>query len=309
MLRTGAHLARAVGVLLGVSVLTWILLELAPGSAADLQARQFGESEPTLEQAARIRRELGLDRSSAERYVRWLWRLVHGDLGRSFRDRTPVLNEVLDAFRATAVLACTAFGLVITVGCVLGVVAASKPGSARDVGIRLFALAGAAIPSYFLGLALVYIFAVWIGVLPSFGRGGVAHLVLPASTLALGSIGSVVRVTRAAMLEQLHAPFITVARSRGLSEHRLRYRHALRNAAIVPVQQLGLVIAGLLGGTVIVETIFAWPGLGRYAVTAVTQQDFPALQGAVLAKAVLYVFLSMVLPTAERWIDPRLRRS
>lgn len=301
------RLLQTVPVLLGISIVTWALMDLAPGDAAQLYAQQFAESgRPTAEEIARARVELGLDGNVVEQYLVWARHAVRGDLGRSFRSGRAVTADLLLHLPATLQLTAAASVVILAIGIPLGIVAALNQNRWPDMLARLTALIGGAMPSFWLSLLLIWLFAVQWRLLPSFGRGGPEHLVLPALALGLAGSGSYTRLLRAAMLDSLSQEYVLAARARGVSRFGVVVRHALRNALIPVVTQFGLTVGALLSGAVIVETIFAWPGIGKFAVDAIGQKDYPALQGFVLFSALVYVGANVMVDIVYRVLDPRI---
>lgn len=294
---------------LGISVLAFGLGQLAPGDAAIILAQQLSDVPPSVEQIAAVRRDLQLDAPWPVRYGRWLARAVRGDLGLSYRTREPVLARLAAKFPATLYLACCAFALALAVALPLGTLAAVKRGTWVDHLARGAALGGASLPNYWLGYLLVLVFAVALGWLPVGGREGAGAVVLPALTLGLSSAATLARVLRASLLETLRADFIRTARAKGLRERTVILRHALPGALLPVVTIAGVVFGHLLGGAVIVEQIFAWPGLGRLLVDSIYDRDYPMLQGFVIFLGTIFTVVNWVVDGACWQLDPRLRRT
>lgn len=295
-------------VLLGVSLITFGLINLAPGDPAEMILRAGGV-EPTREAVEALREELGLNDPVYIQYGRWLWNAACLDLGKSFRTGQPVAAEILDRFPATLELTCAAMALVVLFALPLGILAALYRHALADHLTRFGALVGASMPGFWLGLVLIYIFAVRLRLLPVMGRGGIEHLILPAVTLAFGMAATYARLLRASMLEVLGQDFIRVARAKGLAEKWVIGRHALKNALLPVVTMLGLSFGHLLGGTVIVESIFAWPGVGKFCLDAIFNRDYPVVQGYALFMAVVFVVVNLVVDLSYRLLDPRVRLS
>lgn len=295
-------------VLLGVSVITFGLLNLAPGDPAELILRAGG-MEPTTEAVELLREELGLNEPLHIRYILWLAGALKFDLGISYRTGLPVSTEILQRVPATLELAFAALFLTVLLSLPLGILAALYRRALADHLTRFGALLGASMPSFWMGLLLIYIFAVKLGLFPVMGRGGLRHLVLPAVTLAFGMSATYARLLRASMLEVLGQDFIRVARAKGLSEKWVVGRHALKNALLPVVTMLGLSFGQLLGGTVIVESIFAWPGVGKYCLESIFNRDYPVVQGYVLFMALVFVLVNMAVDVSYRMLDPRVRLS
>jgi peptide/nickel transport system permease protein len=298
--------------LLGVSLVTFILAHLVPG---DPISSQFGLNPRGMEPETveRLRGELGLDDPLPVQYLRYLRQLLRGDLGRSLATRAPVSQEILARLPATLELAAAALLLVLVVAIPLGVLSAAKRGSALDQASMLGAVLGVSVPSFWLGIMLMLLFALNLELLPSSGRGdgslwaALKSLILPAVTLAAGLVGLVARVTRSSMLEVLGQDHVRTAYAKGLPPKLVVVRHGLRNALIPVVTILGLQSAALLGGTVIVETVFAWPGIGRLAVNAIWRRDYPVIMGTVLVFSLIFVLANLAADILYTLLDPRIR--
>lgn len=296
-----------VPVWLGISVLAFALSLLVPGDAVRQTLQQQGIDAPSAEQVAAMRRELGLDQPPPVRYVRWLGDAVRGDLGTSFRTGEPVLLSLVERFPRTAQLALTAVLLGLALALPIGVVSAIHRERPLDHVSRIGALLGASIPSFWLAYLLIIAFAVQLKLLPVAGATTPQHLVLPALTLAVGAGATLTRLTRSAMLEELSHEYVRTARAKGLAEQVVIVAHALRNALIAIVTVTGIRLAALLGGAVIVETIFAWPGIGKYVVDSITARDYPTIQGFVLFTGTVVLLINLVVDLTYVWLDPRVR--
>lgn len=296
------------GILMGISLITFSLTQLAPGDPAAilLELQNPGEA-PTREAISAYRTQLGLDEPAPVRYLRWLGDVLRGDLGISYRTGQPIAAEIAARLPGTLLLTGTSLLLAVSVGVPLGMLAALRRGSAWDLGSRAVALVGATLPSYLISMLLVLVFAVWLGWLPAFGSGSLQQLILPSVALAAGVVTQLSRLTRASMLEVLGQDFVRTARAKGLGESVVVHRHALRNALLPILTVLGVSIGNLLSGAVIVETIFSWFGIGKYAVDAIFLRDYPAVQGVVLYFAVAFVLVNLLVDLAYAWLDPRLR--
>jgi len=288
---------------LGVATLTFVVLHFVPGDPVDVL---LGESATPADREA-LRRDLGLDRPLAAQYVHFLAGLSRGDLGQSLAFRAPVARVVASRYPATLELAAAALVAALLVALPLGVAGALRPKSWIDRAARIASLAGACIPTLCLGPVLMLLFSLQLGWLPVSGRGGIAHLVLPAATLGLGMAGVLVRQTRTSVLAALQEDYVRTARAKGLPEWRVVLSHTLRNALIPVVTVSGLQAGSLLAGAVITETIFAWPGVGRLTVQAIGARDFSLVQGCVLAMGITYVLVNSLTDLLYRVIDPRLR--
>jgi ABC-type dipeptide/oligopeptide/nickel transport system permease component len=293
------RLVLLVPTLLGVATLVFAFLHLVPGDPVEIM---LGESAAPADVAA-LRHELGLDRPLPVQYAQFLARVGRGDLGWSITYRAPVTRLIVARYPATLELAAAALALALGTG----VAAAVRPGSAVDRLARAASLVGACTPTVWLGPLLVLVFAIRLGWLPVSGRGDVTHLVLPAATLGLGMAAILIRLTRAAMISALGEDHVRTARAKGAPEWRVVALHALRNALAPVVTVAGLQTGALLAGTVLTETIFAWPGLGRLVVQAIEARDYPLVQGCVLAIGATYVAVNTATDLAHRVLDPRLR--
>ncbi len=292
-----------VPILFGVSVVVFLVLRLIPGDPARIEAGP----DATLEQVELIRRELGLDRSWPEQYAIFLGNIARGDLGRSSRTQEPVVTEIARRFPATVELTLAALALALALGISAGVFAGMRPSTLANYLSMLLALLGVSTSSFWLGLMFISLFAVDLGLLPTSGHGGPQHLVLPALTLGLGAAAVIARVTRVGLLEALANDYVRTARAKGLGERAVAYRHALRNALIPIVTIAGLQFGFLLGGAVVVETVFAWPGVGRLIVDSIAVRDYPVIQGILLLLATQFVLVNLAVDVLYAFIDPRIR--
>ena len=305
------YLLRRVGYLvpvwLGISLLAFGLANLAPGDPARIVLqRQTGEV-PSDEAVQALRQQLGLNDPFPVRYGRWLIHAVQGDLGTSYRTGEQVLPALGTHFVATVQVALAALLLCVLVAIPLGTLSAVRRDQAIDHGSRLLALVGASMPSFWLGYVLVIVFAVTLRLLPVAGYGTPQNLVLPALTLGLGAAASLTRLTRASVLEVLEEDFVRTARAKGLAERSTIVRHALRNALVPITTVTGIRFGHLLGGAAIVETVFAWPGIGKYVVDSIYDRDYPTIQGFVLFMGTVFVLLNLLVDVSYVWLDPRVR--
>lgn len=289
--------------LLGVVVLVFSFLHLVPGDPVEIM---LGESAAPADVAA-LRRSLGLDRPLPEQLVGFLARAARGDLGWSLAFRAPVGEVIAARWPATLELAGAAFVLAVALAIPLGALAAVREGTLVDRAARLVSLIGVCIPSVWLGPLLILVFSMELGWLPVSGRGGIAHLVLPAVTLALGMAGILVRLTRASMREALRDDYVRTARAKGASPWRVVSRHALRNALLPVTTVAGMQAGALLAGAIVTETIFAWPGLGRLVIQAIGARDYPLVQGCVLVIGATYVLVNAITDVVLGALDPRMR--
>jgi peptide/nickel transport system permease protein len=301
----GRRLAQMLVVIVLVSAASFALLfltgdptELLLGAAADIMSEQ---------QIEEFRRAKGFDRPWPVQYVQFLSRAVRGDFGDSLRHSRPAFEVVWERVPATVQLGVVAFLLSIAVGVPLGVLSATKRGTVVDAGAMLLALLGQSVPSFWLGIMLIMIFGVYVPLLPISGRGTLLHLVLPGVTLAAFPLARNARLSRSSVLEVLHQEFVRTARAKGVPEFGVVYRHALRNALIPVVTVIGLQLGFLLGGSVIVETIFAWPGVGRAIVQAIGNKDFPVVQAGVTLLALSFVSVNLGVDLLYAFLNPRIR--
>jgi ABC-type dipeptide/oligopeptide/nickel transport system permease component len=298
------RLLLAVPVLLGVVFVVMLTIDLLPGDAVTLMLGEHA----TKEAVAALREHLGLDKPFAVRYLEYVGRVVRGDLGRSIQQNRPVADELADAWPATLELTMAALVIATLVGIAAGVASAVWPNSLFDAGARLGSLFGLSMPIFWTGLVLIVIFSLWLNWLPVGGAGSPSHLVLPAITLALPSVAMVARMTRSAVLDVLREDYVRTARAKGLAERWVLGRHALRNAFIPILTLLGLQSGQLMGGAVLTETVFAWPGLGRLMVKAIFARDYILLQGAVLIFALAFVVINLLVDLSYGALDPRIGR-
>jgi ABC-type dipeptide/oligopeptide/nickel transport system permease component len=289
-------------VIAGVSAITFAVAHLTGDPIALIVPENT-----SVETRDELRRYLGLDRPLLEQYLRFVGRALQGDLGFSYVQKLPVAGLVLERLPATLQLAAVAFGLSIILAIPLGMLAAVKHNSVWDFLITSFAMIGQAAPGFWIGLMLVIIFAVQLRLLPVSGYEGAASFVLPALTLALQSTARLTRLMRASMIDVLGSDYVRTARAKGLLGSTVLWVHAFRNALIPVVTMAGLELADLVSGAFITETIFAWPGLGRLAVNAVYQRDFPVIQGVVLVAACGFVLINLLVDLLYTRIDPRLK--
>jgi peptide/nickel transport system permease protein len=261
------------------------------------------------EDRAELSRQLGLDRPLLAQYGVFVANALRGDLGRSIAgDGRPALELVAERLPASLELAFAAFALSMLAGVPLGVLAAARRGSAVDAAARMAALLGQSAPAFWLGIVLMYVFSVQLGWLPTSGRGEWRHLVLPATSMALFTVAAVTRLVRVSMIEALSSDYIRLARVKGLSEGVVIWKHALRNSLIPVLTYMGAFFATMITGAVVIETVFAWPGVGRLAYEAILNRDFPVMQAVVLVITVLFMLANLTVDMAYAWLDPRIRR-
>jgi len=296
------RLLSTIPTLFGVLVVAFLLLNVAPG---DPVAEMVGERADSAT-IARLRAELRLDDPLLVQFGHYLWGAVRGDLGRSYITQRPVLGDLIERFPKTLQLAAAAMVLAATCGITLGVIAAVRQGGAVDRLSMLLAYVGVSFPVYWVGLLLILLFAVALQWLPPSGYGGLAFLALPALTLGTRSIAFLARMTRGAMLDVLSSDFVRTARAKGLSEARVVGRHAFRNALLPVITVLGLDVGNYLTGSILTETIFSWPGVGRYVLLAIEKRDLPAVQGSILFLSVVFVLVNLLTDLLYAKADPRV---
>lgn len=296
------RLALSLVAMVGVITIVFILLHVS-GDPASLLVTQNA----TLEDMERIRQAYGLDRPLPVQYARFIERVVRGDLGYSYRQGLPVTELIFDRIGATFKLALASLAVAIVLGVALGMAAAVRRGSGVDTMAMTVALLGTSMPSFWFGLLLIIVFGVKLGWLPVSGYGGLKNLVMPALVLGGFYAAQVSRLTRTSLLEVLAQDYIRTGRAKGLRPRAVLFRHALRNAALPVLTVLGLSFGQMLGGAIVVESIFAWPGMGRLAVQAVLGRDFPIVQGVTIIGAAVFLVVNLTVDLIYGWVDPRLR--
>lgn len=297
------RLVSALFVVLGVLTVIFLIVRVIPGDPAAVLLGTHATAEMVAEQRAKM----GLDRPLLAQYGLFLRQAALGDWGRSYHEGRPAFTVVLERLPATVELALAAILLTILISFALGSLAARWPQSPLDRAVGVFSLVGQAVPNFWLGLVLILLFARILHWLPSFGRGTSWHLVLPTVTLAVQLIGVMTRLVRAGILETAGQDFVRTARAKGLTETAVLRRHIYRNMLIPVVTMLGLQLGALLGGVVVIETVFAWPGLGRLVVNAINNRDYPVVQAAISIIAALFVFLNLLVDLTYAYLDPRIR--
>ncbi len=304
----------AIPVLLGVTLIVYFIISLIPGDPATAILGSFA----TPENVKTLNSQLGLDKPIWQRYFIWLYNIFQGDFGRSFSLNRPVIDEILERFNATIILSGTSFIICSILGILFGILSAAYQYSLIDKLITFIVLVGISIPSFFLGMMLILYFAVslrWFpvsGMYSLFGGGGlwdlINHLVMPSITLSLVALGVIARLVRSSMLEVLRLDYIKTARAKGVSETRVVLSHALRSAIITILPVLGLQAGFVLSGSVYIEIVFQWPGIGRMLVDAILTRDIMLVQGGVLFIALCYVLFNILVDILQLWLDPRLVR-
>jgi len=297
------RLLSTIPVLIGISLLLFFMLRLLPGDPAQVLAGQMA----TPQEIENIRQQLGLDRPIYEQYANYLSRLVRFDLGRSARTQNPVTEEIWARLPNTLLLSVVAITLACLFGIPAGIISAVRPYSWIDYLVTTSALFGMSMPVFWLGLMLVVIFSIILKWLPAGGTGNWQHVILPSITLAAFVVAFIARMTRSTMLETLSQDYTTTARSKGLQERVVVIKHALKNAMIPIITVVGLQFGLLLGGAVLTETVFAWPGLGRLIVDSILARDYPVIQGTILIFGLLYIMVNLVVDLIYALVDPRIR--
>ena len=297
------RLLSTIPVLLGISLLLFLMLRMLPGDPAQVLAGEMA----TPEEVEIMRKQLGLDKPIYIQYGAFLSRLVRLDLGRSARTQNQVIEEVWARLPNTIVLAVVAITLACLFGIPAGIISAVRPYTWMDYTVTMMALFGISMPVFWLGLMLVILFAVILKWLPAGGTGGWEHVVLPSLTLASFVVAFIARMTRSTMLEALSQDYTTTARSKGLKEKVVIIKHALKNALIPIITVVGLQFGLLLGGAVLTETVFAWPGLGRLIVDSILARDYPMTQGVILIFGLLYIMVNLFVDLIYAFVDPRIR--
>ncbi|HVL97856.1 MAG TPA: nickel ABC transporter permease [Egibacteraceae bacterium] len=295
--------------LIGISLLGFALANLAPGDPAVQYVIRTTDAQPTPERVAAARDQLGLDLPLPAQYVKWLGDAVAGDLGVSYATRRPVTAELGQRIRPTVELAVPAAVLALVVALPMGAISALYRNRLADQVVRVGAIAGASMPSFWLAMLLMTFLAVRIPLFPVAGRSGIASVVLPVVVLAATPTAILARFTRSAVLEVAGEDYVVTARAKGLKERRVVGRHIVRTSLIAIVTAFGTSLGHLLSGTVVIETVFAWPGLGRLAVAAIDQRDYPMIQGFVVYAGLLFVVLNLLVDLSYAAIDPRVRLS
>ncbi|WHY67652.1 MULTISPECIES: nickel ABC transporter permease [Bacillaceae] len=296
------RLIQTIPVVIGVTFVVFFIMQLVPGDPAVLLAGE-GASKETVNA---IREQLGLNRPLLVQYFDYLLNVFQGDFGTSLKNSQPVLDEIMVRLPITMELAFFSILITIVLGMAAGIISAVKPYSLTDTSVMLVALLGISLPSFWFGLMMMYFFSVKLQILPVAGWDSILHVILPALTLGAGGAAIVARMTRSSMLEVIRQDYIRTARAKGLREHVIIYKHALRNALIPVITVVGLQFGALLGGTVLVESIFAINGLGRMIVDAIRMRDLPVVQGGVLAASLIFVIVNLFVDVFYRFFNKRI---
>lgn len=307
------RLLSAIPVLLGITVIVFLIMALIPGDPATAILGSYA----TPENVARLNRDLGLDKTLVEQYFIWLGNMAQGDFGMSFALNRPVLDEILDRFNATLILAGTAFVLCAILGVIAGVISAANQYGWADKALTFAVLLGISIPSFFLGMMMILLFAVNLRLFPVSGMWPIygdrdlpallSHLTMPALALAVVATGVIARLSRSAMLEVLRQDYIRTARAKGVHERGVIWRHALRAAMVSIIPVLGIQAGFVLSGAVYIEIVFQWPGVGRMLVDAILKRDILLVQGGVVIVAACYVLFNIAVDVAQSLLDPRIK--
>lgn len=298
------RMLQAVPVLIGITLFTFLMVHLTPGDPVLI----FSSGKPlSPERAEQIREQYGLNKPLWVQYRDYMGDLLHGDLGQGLHDRRPVWDTISEAIWPTFQLTIAGLAVALTLGVSLGILAALFHNTWLDSGAMIVALLGVSTPVFYLGLLLLFAFSFELHLFPATGTGGLQNLVLPALTVGFASAAYIARLVRSSMLEVLRQDYVTTARAKGVRERVVVSSHALKNALIPMVTYFGIQLAGLLTGAVVTEQVFSRPGLGRVAITAIGNRDFPLIQGTVLVTAVVYVVVSLIIDLSYAVIDPRIR--
>ncbi|MFF2290554.1 nickel ABC transporter permease [Peribacillus butanolivorans] len=300
------RLTSLIPILLGISLITFILLHLIPGDPAVAYLRA-SHIPPTDETVAALRVELGLNKPLYVQYFEWLGKVLQLDLGMSYVSNNSVWEEIVVHFFPTVQLTFASLIFIVVISLPLGMISAIYKGKLVDQFSRILAFVSVSMPTFWLGFLLIYFLSVKLDLFPVLGRGTLAHLVLPSLTLAFAYIGTYMRLLRASMLGNLNEPFVVYARARGLRQRLIVIRHVLKKSLLPVITGLGMSFGNMLSGAVIVETIFAWPGMGQLFVTSILNQDYPMIQGCVLFMGVIFVVCNLLVDLTYSFLDPRIR--
>lgn len=290
-------------VVIGVSIIVFILMQMTPGDPAQIiLGPQAGE-----EDVQNLREQMGLNDPLIVQYFRFLLGIATFDFGTSIQDGQPVLQQILSHFPATIKLTLAAMVVALLIGIPIGIISSTRQYSFFDNVSTLGGLVGFSMPNYWLSMMLILLFSVQLGWLPVSGYGGLIFLVLPAISLGTQTAAVFLRMTRSSMLEVLHSDYIRTARAKGITERKVVYAHALRNALIPIITVVGLQVGALLEGAILTEAVFAWPGIGRFMIDAINAKDFPVVQGSVVFIAFVFVFVNLLVDILYAYVDPRIK--
>lgn len=301
------RILQMIPIMLGVSVLTFLLLYLSPGDPAQ---KRLAASETTIELDVleRMREEMGLNRPLIEQYADWLIGILHGDFGTCYKDNTPVADKLVNALKHTFVLAASAILLALIISIPLGVYTAVRQNHMTDYVIRFLSFVGNSIPGFLISVLLMYFFCIRVKWFPVIAKESVRGLFLPVLALAIPRISSFVRQIRAIVLEQLGKEYVHGLRCRGVKERYVLFKNVLHNSMISIITIVGLSIGGLMGGSVVIETIFGWPGIGKLVMDSITARDYPVVQAFVIVMAAIYVLVNLITDLSYYYFDPRVER-
>ncbi|WP_299482387.1 ABC transporter permease [uncultured Roseibium sp.] len=302
----GTRLAMGALTIWITTILVTLLIHAVPGDPVQIMYAQSQGTTP--EQIEEVRRSLGLDRPIPVQYAMFIERLLHGDLGNTIRGGQPVLDVIMQRLPNTLILACAAMFIAILIGVPIGFLAAYREGSVVDISLMVLAIAGISMPHFWLGLMLLFFFALELGWLPVSGSGPL-NLILPALTLGLSNAAIFARLTRSSMIDVMSQDYVQTAFAKGLPKALVLRRHVLRAGLLPVVTMMGLQFAFMMGGTIVVENIFSWNGVGRMAVEAIFQRDYPIIQGFILTFSVVVVTVAIVIDALYAVLDPRIRRA
>jgi ABC-type dipeptide/oligopeptide/nickel transport system permease component len=298
-----SRLLQVIPVLFAITLIAFLVFYLDPADPVAALTRE----NVSPEYAASLRARFGLDEPAHVQYLMFVEKILQGDLGLSYRSREPVIERILPAVRGTLHFALITIIFTVLIGLPVGMLAAARPYSLADNVVMIVALIGVSAPEFWVGLLLIYVFAYKLGILPSSGSFTWASVILPALTLASHYGAIVARITRTSLLEVMGEDYIRTARAKGLSERVVFNKHALRPAALPIVTMLGLQVASMVGGTILVETVFAWPGIGRLLVVAIAERDAPTVQGCIIVIAVLVVLVTLITDILYAYLNPKVR--
>ncbi len=287
----------------GAMIAIFIILRMLPGDPA----RLIAGPEALEEDVARIRQQLGLDKPLYIQFIDYISSVLRGDLGTSLRTRTPVLSEILYRFPYTLTLAIVAEAIAVLIAIPLGIISALKPGAKLSYAISIFSLIGSSVPVFWVAIIFIYVFAVELKILPSGGAESPRHIILPALTLALALIGNLIRITRAAVLDVLSSNHVVTAVAKGLSRGKVITRHILRNSLIPITTVIGIQIGVLLGGAIVTEYVYAWPGIGSLLMESIFARDYPMVQGIIMFMILIFMIINLLVDILHGLIDPRVR--
>lgn len=293
-------------VLFGLTFLSFSLLYLAPGDPAQRKLMSQGVA-VTSDIVEITREEMGLNRPFLVQYAHWCRSILQGDMGTSYKDGTPVVNKLWKGMKYTSVLAVSAFAIAILISVPVGIYAAVRRGRPSDRLIRLLCFGGNAVPGFLLSILLIYFFCIRINFFPVVARANVQGLILPSLSLAIPLTSRLIRQVRAAVLEQLSSEYVMAARMRGVREQYILFKNVLHNAMISIVTVAGLSVGVLLGGSVVIESIFLWPGIGKVVMDSITARDYPVIQGFAIIMAITYVMVNLMTDISYRLLDPRVK--